>query len=639
MKKIVFAFCFFLVVSTYGQKSEVYQTFKQRYPNSGVVRLQEEITYRISIENDALKIKQEIYEEDLYLDQNANFNSKRTISYSSFFDLLSIQAASFTYEGNQYQQKEVTEFNQKNDLNDSFYDDTKKVSFLYPQLQEGGKTQISYSYDIKNPRFLSAFYFGDYYPIAQNKVTLIADKNIELEFREFNTENQNINFEKKKKGRNYIYTWTKENTDKFEIDPKSPSFKTVIPHIIPVIKSYKTKKEEKVVLNGVASLYDWYYSLVKDINQQDKDEELKTLVASLTAGKTNDLDKVKAIYYWTQKNIKYIAFEYALGGFIPREANDVFKKKYGDCKDNSSILSEMLDIAGLSGQLTWIGTRSIPYTYEEVPTPAVDNHMILSYEDNGTTYYLDATGRYTPIEFPTAFIQGKEALISYGEDNFKVKEVPVMPTNKSRLQDQTKVKIEGETLVGTSTTQISGYLKGDLFYELEELKKEKDLLNLFNRRFSKGNNKFLIGSFKQENKYSYDEDYVINYDFTIKSYVQRVGDEIFINPHFNKMASRFKIDKDRKSAIEYDYKKQYQFTNSIEIPEGYSVDYLPSNRTIGNDLIKVELSYKQEGNTLVCTSNLNLNYILLTLEQQKEVNAIIKKAAKAYKEIIILKKQ
>jgi transglutaminase-like putative cysteine protease len=638
MKKWLLIICLFTGV-VYGQKSEVYQTFKDRYPYSSFVRLQEEITYRISLEKDALKIQQEIYEEDLYLDQNANFNSKRTLSYSSFFDLLSIEASSYSFEKNKYQANEVKEFNQKNDLDDTFYDDTKKVSFLYPKLQEGSKTQISYSYDIKNPRFLSAFYFGDYYPIAKNKVTLIVDKNIELEFKEFNTENQNISFEKKKKGRNYIYTWTKNNTNKYEIDRNAPSFKTVIPHIIPMIRSYKTKNEEKVVLDGVASLYDWYYSLVKDINQQEKDEELTTLVASLTAGKTSDLEKVKAIYYWTQQNIKYIAFEYALGGFIPREANDVFKKKYGDCKDNSSILSEMLDIAGLSGQLTWIGTRSIPYTYEEVPTPAVDNHMILSYEDNGTTYYLDATGRYTPIEFPTAFIQGKEALISFGEDNFKVKEVPVMSAEKSQMLDQTTVEIQDETLVGKSTTRISGYLKGDLFYNLEELKKENDILELFNRRFTKGNNKFLIGSFSDENKYSYDEDYIVNYDFMVKNYVQRIGDEIFINPHFNKMASRFKIDKDRKSAIEYDYKKQYQFTNSIQVPEGYAVDYIPSNRTFGNDLIAVELSYKQEGNTIVCQSNLSLNYILLNLEQQKEVNAIIKKVAKAYKEIIILKKQ
>ena len=330
--KQIFYLCFACSVLAHGQKSEEYYSYKKKFPNESLIRLLEEVTYRISLENDHIKITQNIKEEDLYLDQTASFNSKRSLTYSSFFDLQSIEAASLTYNGSKYKENLVKEFNQKNDLDDSFYDDTKKVSFIYPKLQEGGKTTISYSYNIKNPRFLNAFYFGDYHPIIQNKVTIIADKRIELDFKEFHTEGKNIIFEKKKKGKNMIYTWIKNNSDKYEIDPNTPNVRTFLPHIIPMIKSYEVKKEKKMVLNGISSLYDWYYSLVKDINTQEKDKDLEALVASLTVGKDNDLEKVKAIYYWTQQNIKYIAFEYALGGFIPREANDVFKKNMAIAK-------------------------------------------------------------------------------------------------------------------------------------------------------------------------------------------------------------------------------------------------------------------------------------------------------------------
>ena len=188
--------------------------------------------------------------------------------------------------------------------------------------------------------------------------------------------------------------------------------------------------------------------MVENINKEDTDPELEVLVAELIKGKTSDLEKVKALYYWTQKNIKYIAFEYALGGFIPREANDVFQKKYGDCKDNSSILYKMLEIAGLEGNLTWIGTRKIPYTYEEVPTPAVDNHMILSYEYNNKTYYLDATGRYIQIDYPSSFIQGKEALIANGK-SYKIKKIPVIAANLNTITDSTYLKISGRDIIGS----------------------------------------------------------------------------------------------------------------------------------------------------------------------------------------------
>lgn len=94
----------------------------------------------------------------------------------------------------------------------------------------------------------------------------------------------------------------------------------------------------------------------------------------------------------------------------------------------------MLSLAGLKGNLTWIGTRSIPYSYNEVPTPIVDNHMILSYKYNDKTYFLDATGRFIPIDLPTSFIQGKEALISNGENSYVIETVPLYLQKKALIK-------------------------------------------------------------------------------------------------------------------------------------------------------------------------------------------------------------
>ena len=112
-----------------------------------------------------------------------------------------------------------------------------------------------------------------------------------------------------------------------------------------------------------------------------------------------------------------------------------------------------------------------------------------------------------------------------------------------------------------------------------------------------------------------------------------------MNPHFRKAAVQFKLDEDRKRPIEYKFKRTFDFTNEIEIPEGFTVDYIPENVSLSNDHMKVELSYEQKDNSVVCVSKTTIDTILLDLEQQKEVNALIKKANKAYKEIIIFKKK
>ncbi len=635
MKNFCLIFLSFISCSLISQDLEKY---KKQYPNDDIVRLQQETIITIKLNNGAFTIHKEVYEEDLYLNNSANYNSKRSISYSTFFNLDKIEASSFSKLDGKYVENKVVDFNEKNNLNDSFYDDSKEIGFIYPKLTKGSKTSLKLTYDIKNPRFLSAFYFGDFYPIINNKVTIIADKNIQFTFKSFQLNNgTKITFKKKKKGTNYVYTWTTKNTKKFEIESNAPNYKTILPHIIPIITSYQQNGKTKKLLDGVEGLYSWYYSLVENINKEETDPALITLVEELTKGKESDIEKVKAIYYWTQQNIKYIAFEYALGGFIPREANEVFQKKYGDCKDNSSILYKMLEIAGLQGNLTWIGTRKIPYTYEEVPTPAVDNHMILTYENKNNTYYLDATGRYTQLEYPSSFIQGKEALIANG-NNFKVKKIPVVPAHLNKVVDTTYIQISNRDIIGTSNSTFSGYIKNNLFYNLENTRKEADVKELYNKRFLKGSNKFLIKSYEEENKFSYDKDFSVSYNFSIQDYVQNIGSEIFINPHFNKIVSSVKTKEDRKYGIEFDYKRQFSYTNIIEIPDGYEVSYLPTSVSYSNDLISINFSYSIDKNKIVCKQDVVFNFIKLNKEQQQKVNTFVEKTEKASKEIIILKK-
>ena len=628
----------FVVTSLNAQYSADFLKYSKLHPEEARIRLQQETIITIETTKEGLEINQEFIEEDLYLYESATYNSKNTLNFSAFFELNEIEASSFSFENNEYVEKEVEKFTEKDELNSSFYDDTKLLNFVYPNLKKGSKSKLKYSQKIKNPRFLSPFYFGDYYPIKNNKVTIIADKGVVLEFKKFNISDDKIKFTKEKKRKKTIYTWELNDQEAYEPEANTPSYKTILPHIVPIITSYKIKKETTKVLGEVSDLYGWYYSLVEDVNVEAPNQELIDLVAKITANKKSELEKVKAIYYWAQKNIKYIAFEYALGGFIPRESNEVFRKKYGDCKDNSSILYRMLEIAGVKGNLTWIGTRSIPYSYEEMPTPIVDNHMILSYENNGRTYYLDATGRYIKFGIPTSFIQGKEALVSFGKD-FKVKKVPVVNAKENAIIDITSIKFENGSVVGSSKTSFSGYPKIDIFNNLENENTQTKLKQFYNRMFEKGNNKFLVSSFKEENKYNYDNDFIVNYDFEIKNYSKKLGNEIYINLNLNKDLSFYKTDKKRENAIEYDYKRYFKYTTELEIPIGYTLDYLPEAVKVSNDFLTCEITYSVEGNKVTYNQVIELNFLILSIEQQKEVNKLIKKIERNYKEIVVLKKE
>ena len=121
--------------------------------------------------------------------------------------------------------------------------------------------------------------------------------------------------------------------------------------------------------------------------------------------------------------------------------------------------------------------------------------------------------------------------------------------------------------------------------------------------------------------------------------MQNIGSEIFINPHFNKIVSFVKTKEDRKYDIEFDYKRQFSYTNIIEIPDGYEVSYIPTSVSFTNNLISINLSYSTDKNKIVCKQDVVFNFIKLNKAQQQQVNIFVEKTEKASKEIIILKKK
>lgn len=621
-----------------AQESPEFVSFKTEYPDEYLVRLKSEQFIDISLEDAQIKISQRIDKEDLLLNDTAKFATEESVDYSSFFLLEEIAASTLVYEGKKYREYEVEDFVRKDEISESFYDDTKSVNFLYPKLKKGAKKRLSYTTVITNPRFLPTIYFGNSFPLKNQKIEIAVDKDITLRFQKFNLEGVDVRFRESEKRGRKIYTWELENQEAFEIEDNGPSPKSILPHILPIISSYNFNNKEIPVLKDVGDLYNWYYSLVKDINQEGLDSDLIAITQNLIEGQNAEIDKVKAIYYWVQENIKYIDFEYALGGFIPRDANVVFKKKFGDCKDNSSILKEMFKIANLEGNLTWIGTRSIPYTYNEVPTPVVDNHMILTYVSEGRTYFLDATGRYLPLEIPSSFIQGKEALVENGEGAYKIVEVPVVEASDNGFNDVVQLKLEGNSIIGAGTLTLSGYQKSDTFNIIESRETPDKLTEFYNGLLRKGSNRFLVEKFEEKNKFSYEDPFIIDYDFVIKDYAQTLEDEIFVNLNlYQESIKSYKVKEDRKTSIEYRYRSEDSVTVFFKIPEGKKVTYLPENVSVDNDFMTASISYKLEENNIIYNHTYKTKRLILEKATQEAFKKSLKTIRKAFKEVVVLK--
>ena len=207
-------FCI-LTLYSFGQYSPEYHKYKVKYPNSSQVQLINRNVIELNIKNGEIKIVEKKYSERIYLNSTAKYQSKGSVHYSYFYDIDDLEASSVNYDNGKYKEYKVTDFKVKDELGTStFYDDNKSLNFFYPGLGIGSKTKLSYNTIIKNPRFLGGFYFGDFHPIDRYELTIIADKNIHMNFIEMYTDTFNIKYEKIEKGNKVIYKWEKQNTSR-----------------------------------------------------------------------------------------------------------------------------------------------------------------------------------------------------------------------------------------------------------------------------------------------------------------------------------------------------------------------------------------------------------------------------------------
>ncbi len=620
--------------------SEEYSFYKTQFNDQPVVDLKDHQFLEIRIKDNDVLIQYDDYSEMMYLDRRAKFNTESSIEYSFFSQLKDIEAYSLSFERGKYRKNKVSDFQESDVTSRTFYDDIKEVKFIYPKLNEGAKSVLSYSKDIKDPRFLPASLFGSNYPLMNKKLEVTVYDGVEVDFITFHTGSIDIDYSVKSKRKKTIHTWEAKNIPAFEDQLGSISFKEYVPHIIPIIKSYQVDGEPVKVLGETQDLYNWYASLLQNLNQTPLNEDLNRIVNDITANATSDLEKVKAVYYWTQQNIKYLDVEYGLGGFIPREANQVFEQKYGDCKDNSSLMKAMLEELGIQTFITWVGTRKLPYTYDELPTPMVDNHMILTYWDqpNDKYYYLDATGRYLDFNLPSSFIQGKQVMMAIDDNTYKLNYVPYVEPEENNITELNEFSIESLNLVGTTTIHLSGYEKINALNRLENRKKDKKI-DFYRNRFSKGSKQYVISNLNEISTFNYDQDMQFSFDFEMMNYVQQIDDQFYVNLNFKDNTSGYYFERINEQDIEIKHKRSELTVNKLKITEGFSVMYIPENHFENNPFFDLKITYQIEDGVLIYTKDFKFKKNRILKDEQEELKELIKENRRVLRESIALQKE
>ena len=595
--------------------------YKQKYPNANEVFLKQVQIMEIDLEKDKLNIISNKREESLIITDDVNkINSKGNVTFSSFTQIKDLEAKT-EFQNKKYDVKNFRIVRDKNSR--TFHDDTKIKEFDYFQLGFGAKKTLQYTTQYLEPNLISGEIFIENYPIEYKEIKIIVDKNVELGYKVFNNENQIIQFTKEEKGNKIIYKWVGKDIQPYKYEVGMPTILYYAPLVEIYIKSYTKNNGEKVtLLNAIEDLHKLYQNYTKNIYETPTQEILKT-AQELKSLHSNEIDQVKEIYYWVKDNIKYIAFEDGYGGFIPRNPNDVFVKRYGDCKDMAVIIYTMLRSVGINNvYLTWIGSREKPFTYDQIPTQMVDDHMIATYQNDGVNYFLDGTSKETPFGYPTSFIQGKQALLHKSKEEYELVMVPIVNPEKNKLSGNIEIKIIDNKLAGTATATLTGYVRENLLNDL------KDLSGFQKTEFLKtqlqlGNNKFYLEKYDIKNQIDREKQLTIDYNFNIDNYIISAGDEIFVNLFLTKFDELKSLNLKRNVDYHIDNTSNLVQKVKLIIPKGYTVNYLPKNDAFQDNNFSYSVVYSKNVDAVELTIDVKINFLALKKEDTNTWNNFI----------------
>ncbi|HEX9045618.1 MAG TPA: DUF3857 domain-containing protein [Verrucomicrobiae bacterium] len=92
-----------------------------------------------------------------------------------------------------------------------------------------------------------------------------------------------------------------------------------------------------------------------------------------------------------QDDCRYLSINVELGGHTPASPGTVARRRYGDCKDLSFLLANLLKELGVKARPILVNTFLRKAVADFLPMPSMFNHVVVEFEADGQRRWVDTT--------------------------------------------------------------------------------------------------------------------------------------------------------------------------------------------------------------------------------------------------------
>ena len=382
-----------------------------------------------------------------------------------------------------------------------------------------------------------------------------------------------------------IYIWKYGETPALTLEGGMPHLNDIVPRL-----RYSSIKEWD-------SVYTWYKDLAK--GRYTPDADIAAKVQQLTDNLMTEDAKIRAIYHFVATNIRYVGIELGQSAYQPSPATEVFQMQYGDCKDKTTLLISMLDLAGIKAYPVLLSVA--PYERVDTTLPSLSqfNHMVTAIPTGPDTYiWLDPTSTtcsYGDIPYNT---QGRTGfLISDTHGEFV--ETPVYPPESNRLVSTTELTLDNDGSVqGTLYIQTNGQYNLNTRWAYQQIHPNA-LKTTLATELSHQFPGIQVTWSDISDLNDLNVPVTINLGFLVENYGTWVGNDVLLPLPIDEFADYAETfaNEQRTYSLDLGYPMQIEKAIRIQIPDGWAAT-LPKD--IHHIIENAELTrqYKQVGNVI-----------------------------------------
>lgn len=539
-----------------------------------------------------------------------------------------VKAVTITPDGKEHPPAKVQELSVYEDY--GMYSNEKQKILSMPEVTVGSIIDLEYLKITKKLPMPKTFWDIEHtsmeFPVREQKLTYRFPKSLGIKQKTFLHSWQP---EIREEGGITVYYWERKNyspnTDEEEVFPPLPTAENI---------------NQGIEFSSVKSWQDvstWYYGLIQ--KNMKITPKIRKAAEKAAKGKTNPRDKVRAILEYMQENFRYVSMSFGDYSVEPHPTDEVFRNKYGDCKDQSLLVKAMLEAVGVQAELCLFAQESDGNDpKDDLPVLGLYDHVLLKVIDpkEGDFYADPLLQGYDIGEYPLQY-QGAHTFIigpKGGEfDHFLV-------FGELRSSESTVGTIEIHPDGSSTDTFINVWKLHDSISFRRKLKampaeEKKKFFEKMEADLA-GNGKVLeqkiegldakYGRLKSRSVCDYQNNYPVNDGLMVIDLAQQDSSDGW-------------NAKERKKPIFFPINGLNQETVTFKLPTGFEVMHLPKGFILDNGFFSFRRDIERTGNSIKITDLRRIRRMELPASDYPKIKEFYAKLPSRTEQRIILKKK